>query len=404
MHRVMFVLQTTAIGGMESHVVDLAAELTRRAVQVQAVIPSADRFDPLVVRFSSAGAEVARVDTDGRNGRPAQLRQLLSLRRRMTAWRPDVVHLHLGGATGGTAVVALARLAGAVAVVTEHDVPTGRPAGLTRASRLLLDRWAHVLIAISRRNAALRIAGIRPRLDRFAVVLNGVPIPHVDDDVRSRNRREVRAEQHIGSSRTVVGSVVRLANGKGLPDLIRAFASVHSSSPNCDLLLVGDGPLRSELEALADSFGIADVVHFAGNQREPGRFLDAFDVFALAVPEGSGSIAVLEAMARGVPSLITFGGPEEAIRPNDSGVWGPPNDPEGLAAALAPLVENAELRARFGRAAAAHVQRHYSVSRVADDLLELYSFARRGVAVGLRADAPADARPGDRARPASAGT
>lgn len=400
----MFVLQTTAIGGMESHVVDLAAELTRRAVLVRAVIPNAAAFDPLADRFQCVGAEVARLDTDARSGRRAQIGQLLRLGSRMTGWRPDVVHLHLGGATGGTAVVALARLARAVAVVTEHDVPSAHPTGLARASRLLLDRWTHVLIAISRRNAALRIARSRPALDRFAVVLNGVPIPYVDGDVRSRNRQEVRAEHRIGSDRIVVGCLVRLADGKGLSDLIRAFASVHSASGNCHLLLVGDGPLRSELESLADSLRIADVVHFAGNQRRPDRFLDAFDVFALAVPEGSGSIALLEAMARGVPSVITFGGPEEAIRPNESGVWGPPNDPVGLAAALAPLVEDVELRTRLGRAAAAHVRRHYSVSRVADDLLELYGSARRGVAVGLRADAPADARPGDRARPVSAGT
>jgi len=96
------------------------------------------------------------------------------------------------------------------------------------------------------------------------------------------------------------------------------------------------------LEALVDSLRVADVVHFAGNQRQPGRFLDAFDVFVLAVPEGSMSIALLEAMARGVASLITFCGPEEAIRPDETGVCGPPNDPVGLAAALAPIVQGSK--------------------------------------------------------------
>ena len=393
----MFVLQTTTIGGMESHCVDLAAELSRRSVAIEAVVPAAKMFDALADRFHSAGAAVERIDTDGRDGRLKQVGRLLRLGIRMRKCRPDVVHLQTGGATGGTAVVALARLAGAVAVVTEHDVPVERPARLARASRFLLDRWAQVLIAVSRRNAALRVARIRPCIDRFAVVLNGVPIPEIDDRTRAENRASTRREHGIGLDRIVVGSVVRLAGGKGLPDLIRAFAAVHATSDSCELLLVGDGPLRGELEALVDSLRVADVVHFAGNQRQPGRFLDAFDVFVLAVPEGSMSIALLEAMARGVASLITFCGPEEAIRPDETGVCGPPNDPVGLAAALAPIVQDERLRERLGQAAATHVRHHYSVSRVADDILDLYAAGGRGsIPRGLRSDAPLDARPGHR--------
>ena len=322
--RLMLVLQTTTVGGMESHCVDLAAEFARRSVRLQAVIPTAQVFDPLADRFRNAGADVRRMDTDGRNGRLTQVGQLFRLGIQMREFGPEVVHLQTGGATGGTAVVALARLAGAIAVVTEHDVPVERPARLARASRFWLDRWAHVLIAVSRRNAALRVARIRPSLERFAVVLNGVPIPEIETEARSTNRASVRNDYRVGPDRIVVGSVVRLADGKGLPELIRAFAIVNGTIGRSELILVGDGPLRAELEALVDSLGITDVVHFAGNQRQPGRFLDAFDIFVLAVPEGSMSIALLEAMARGVPSLITFCGPEEAIRPDETGVCGPP--------------------------------------------------------------------------------
>jgi len=395
----MFVLQTTAVGGMESHCVDLAGELARRSITVRAVVPSDDGFNALADRFRSANVQVDRIDTDGRNGRRSQVAQLFRLAIHMRTFAPDVVHLQTGGATGGTAVVALARLAGAAAVVTEHDVPIERPTQQARASRSLLDRWVNVLIAVSRRNAALRAARIRPSADRFAVVLNGVPIPEIGPEERRENRQTVRLEHGIPSDRVVLGSLVRLAEGKGLPELIRAFALVHASAGRCELLLVGDGPLRGELTELTKSLGVADMVHFAGNQRHPGKYLDAFDVFVLAVPEGSMSIALLEAMARGLPSLITFCGPEEAIRPDETGVCGPPNDPAGLAAALAPMIEDANLRERLGRAAASHVRLHYSVSRVADDILDLYASARRGVTPpGLRADASVDPRPGNRQR------
>jgi glycosyltransferase involved in cell wall biosynthesis len=397
--RVMFVLQSTAIGGMESHCVDLAAELARRGHAVFAVVPNGETFDPLADRFAASRSTVRQLNTDDRSGRIPQIRELLRFSRLLAAVRPDVVHLHLGGATGGTAVVALARLFGAVAVVTEHDVPAEHPGPLAKASRFVLDRLAHVLIAVSRRNAGIRLGRIAPRAKTFAVVLNGVPLPDLDEGLQLANRASVRDEYGIPYERVLLGSVVRLAEGKGLRELLPAIAKLRHTGDDADLMLVGDGPLRSELEDLSASLGIANIVHFVGNQREPGRFVDAFDAFVLPVPVGSMSIALLEAMARGVAPLITFCGPEEAVCHAETGLCGPPNDPAGLAEALRPLVRDRELSDRLGRAAASHVRTHYSVSRVAGDVLDLYAAGRSGLLpADLLATAPVDPRPGDRSR------
>jgi glycosyltransferase involved in cell wall biosynthesis len=395
--RVMFVLQTTAIGGMESHCVDLAAEYVRRGIDVMAVVPRDSAFDTLGERFGSAGCAVERADTDSRSGRWQQARQLLRFTRRARRFAPNVVHLQTGGATGGTAVVLLARALGAAAIVTEHDVPSEIVPARVRLSRLVLDRLTHVLIAVSRRNARLRSERIAPMADKFAVVLNGVPLPDLDAATRLANRHAVRQEYGIGAERVLLGSVVRLADGKGIPVLLDALARLRDDGHDCDLMLVGDGPLRGELERQCASLGISGAVRFAGNQRQPGKFVDAFDAFVLPVPAGSMSIALLEAMARGVTPAITFCGPEEAIRPDQTGICAPPNDPIGLAQALAPIVADAALRDRLGAAAAEHVRKHYSVARVADDALDLYRVASGAkIPSRLRADAPADARPGDR--------
>lgn len=397
--RVMFVLQSTAIGGMESHCVDLAAELARRGHDVFGVVPAGAPFDPLAERFAAGRTAVRRLNTDGRAGRIAQVFDLLRLSRLLSAVRPNVVHLHLGGATGGTAVVALSRLFGAVTVVTEHDVPGEKTRPLARASRFVLDRLAHVLVAVSRRNAGIRLSRIEPRRKSFAVVLNGVPLPDLDEKMKQANRESIREEYGIPSERVLLGSVVRLAEGKGLRDLLQAVAKLKNSGDEADLMLVGDGPLRGELEGLTVSLGIDKIVHFVGNQRQPGRFVDAFDAFVLAVPVGSMSIALLEAMARGVAPLITFCGPEEAVCHAETGLCGPPNDPAGLAEALRPLVRDRDLSQRLGRAAASHVRTHYSVSRVADDVLDLYAAGPSGVLpADLLATAPVDPRPGHRSR------
>jgi glycosyltransferase involved in cell wall biosynthesis len=387
--RVMLVLQSTSVGGMETHCVDIAAELARRGVEVMAIVPEPDAFDDLVTRFLRAGALVQRLDTHGLRGRSRQAVRLFSLVQIGTRWRPDVVHTHTGGATGGLAVVLAARhAAGAMTVITEHDVPVASPSRHQRLTRWTMDRQAHAIIAVSKRNARLRADRLATPSHKLASILNGVPIANVSQAVRGHNRRDTRAEMGIESQDVVLGSLVRLAQGKGLHDLLRAFAIARLASYK--LLLVGDGPLRGELEALAAELGIAGDVRFAGHRAEPEPYLDAMDAFVLAVPEGSMSVALLEAMARGLPPVITFCGPEEPVLDGETGLCAPPSDPGGLAMVLRRLLADGDLRERLGRGAAAHTRRHFSIERVVDDLAEVYSDGIRGVPARLRADRAPD--------------
>ncbi len=394
--RVLFVLQSTAIGGMETHCVDLVAEYARRGIEIHVVLPRAASLDPLVDRFRSGGASVLRITTDARAGRTAQLSGLIAYGRLIRQLRPDVVHLQTGGATGGLAPIAIARVIGdAVVAITEHDVPAPSPGRVQRVARFVMDRCAHLIISVSRRNAKLRRERIAPPERKFVSILNGVPLPDVTPDMRARNREVARRELGINANAVVLGSLVRLAEGKGLDDLLRAFA-IARRDVAFELLLVGDGPLRDELGDLADELGIGVHTHFAGHQDNPERFLDAMDAFVLPVPVGSMSIALLEAMARGLAPIITFCGPEEAVVPDETGLCAPPLDPDGLATALVRMVRDAPLRAKLATAAAAHVRDHYSVGRVASDTVAAYEAAEAGaMPARLLASAPADASPGE---------
>jgi len=194
----------------------------------------------------------------------------------------------------------------------------------------------------------------------------------------------------------VIGSVVRLAPGKGLATLLRAIGVVVKRV-DARLLLVGSGPLDSEVRRMACDLGIEDKVVMTGHQPDPGIFVDAMDIFVLAVPVGSGSIALLEAMARGKPPVITFGNGEEAVVPGKTGLWVPPDDPAALAAALVRLSSDPDLRSRLGRSAARHVRQHFSIERFVDDLVDVYLAARAGsIPEGLRVTDPADREPGAR--------
>jgi glycosyltransferase involved in cell wall biosynthesis len=127
-------------------------------------------------------------------------------------------------------------------------------------------------------------------------------------------------------------------------------------------------------------------VHFAGHQPNSAPYLDAMDMFVLPVPSGSMSIGLLEAMARGLPSIITFGGPEEAVIDCVTGLTSPPHDPPALAKTIEKLANNPELRRALGEAGSAHVRAGYSVGRVADDLLMVYRCRRSPLPGRLLAD------------------
>jgi len=388
--RVALILQSTSLGGMETHVADAAEEFVRRGLTVIVIVPTAAIYDELAQRIAHGGAGVYRFNTDGIVGRLSQMRNLLRLAEIFREWRPDVVHVHTGGATGGLAALVVSRLLTARAtVITEHDVPPEVPGLYQRLMRTAMDRFADAVIAVSRRNAKLRAARIPLPERKLAAVLNGAPttrVPVVAE--RQDNRRRLRAQLSIDSNALVIGSLVRLAEGKGLQDLVRAFAIVCRDQPRT-LLLVGDGPLRSQLVDLARDLGVAGHVRFAGHQSEATQFLDAMDVFVLAVPAGSMSMALLEAMARGLPSVITYCGPEEPVIDGETGLCAPPTDPAGLARVLERISNEPALRSRLGRAAEVHVARHFSVQRVADDLLELYRVCRASkVPDRLRASGP----------------
>jgi L-malate glycosyltransferase len=393
--RVLLVVPTTQFGGMETHCIDLAAEYARRGLEVAAMIPKTGDLGPLKTRFQAAGARVQCFDMDARRGRLAQSRDWPKLVSGMQSWHPDVVHVHNGGPSGGVSLIAAARCAeSATVILTEHNPPPESVPLRQRVLRPLMDRWSHALVAVSRRNARLRAERMGAAPEKFAVVQNGVPVRAAAPAESSDNRRSIRTRYGIDEAAMVIGGVVRLVEGKGLHDLVRAFAVVAGQIP-ADLLLVGDGPLRQDLELLGVTLNISEHVHFVGQHDDPYPFLDAMDLFALAVPDGSMSIALLEAMGRGVPPVITFWGPEEAVIDNETGLAAPPNDPDGLAQVLLRAARDGALRGRLAAAATAHVARHFSVSRVADDLLELYEAAGAGtIPERLRFDAPPNPRPG----------
>ncbi|WP_040789536.1 glycosyltransferase family 4 protein [Neomegalonema perideroedes] len=197
---------------------------------------------------------------------------------------------------------------------------------------------------------------VKPHKLRFTP--NGVETAHF---ARAGADRSPAANRPL-----VVGSVGALRPEKRFDRLLRVFSALAAERDDLRLLLVGDGPERAALEALAAKLGIARLVEFAGAQSEVAPFYARMDAFALTSDTEQAPLALIEAMASGLPAAATEVGDVSAmLSPGNRPYVASADDETGLARRLAALMGDAELRERLGGANAARVAAEYDVSAMA---------------------------------------
>ncbi len=188
------------------------------------------------------------------------------------------------------------------------------------------------------------------RLQRRSEVLeHGVML----DDVRSRwDRVGVRAELGIGPDEIVVGTVANFRAQKDYPNLLAAARLLADREVGVRIVAVGQGPQEAEMRALHAKLGLGDRVVLLGQRDDAVRVLSGCDIFAMASNNEGLPVALMEALALGLPVVATaVGGIPEAVTDGVEGHLVPPRNPERLASAIQDLVEHPERRAEFAAAA-----------------------------------------------------
>jgi glycosyltransferase involved in cell wall biosynthesis len=215
---------------------------------------------------------------------------------------------------------------------------------------------ADAVVAVSR-SVALQVA----QFDPF-VVYAGVAM--------------AREEAHIrrsASEAIVIGTACRLVPLKGLVYLLRAVASLRPEFRNLRLEIAGRGPLQGDLRREADQLGLAEQVSFLGWQRDLGPILRSWDIFVLPSLDEGLPIAVLNAMAEGLPVVGTsVGGLAELIEDGRTGYLVPPHDPLALARALRCLILEPERRLAQGAAGRERVRSRFSADHMVDQIRAIY--------------------------------
>jgi glycosyltransferase involved in cell wall biosynthesis len=287
------------------------------------------------------------------------------------------------------------RLRGRV-VHTVHSIASREVEGrLRRSAHWLAFRAGVAPVAICDfvAQSIFSVYGVHPR----ATIPNGIPVRAF---ARPAGTGEAwRAANGIPGDAVVFVSVARFEAPKNTAALLDAFAAL-GDRPEGILLLVGDGPLRAELEERARALGIAERVRFTGSRRDIPEVLAASDVFVLASLFEGHPLSVMEAMAAGRPVVATsVGGVPEMVRSGETGILVPTGDVAALSGALRQMLESPELRRRMGASAARTAAEHFDISRMAGAYERLYEeiLADRRTSAGwpLRDASP----PRDVARP-----
>lgn len=161
--------------------------------------------------------------------------------------------------------------------------------------------------------------------------------------------QSLREQLGIPQDALVVGSVTRLSAQKAPLDLVAAFAQIHKQWPGAWFVIVGDGPLRPEVEQELAAAGIAEQVVLTGLRRDVPELLAAFDVFVLSsLWEGLPRV-LPQAMATGLPVVCTMAdGSSEAVVPGENGFLAAKGQPEELAAGVITLLNDENLRCKMG--------------------------------------------------------
>jgi glycosyltransferase involved in cell wall biosynthesis len=205
------------------------------------------------------------------------------------------------------------------------------------------------------------------------VIENGI---RFDRYATAPDRRALRAALGLDPSRRYVVCIARFHPVKDHRMLIDAFAQVAARCPDADLLLAGDGPLRRDLEAQAASLNIAGRVRFLGVRSDVPDLLAAADVFALTSVSEAASLTLLEAMASGLPVVVTaVGGNPEIVRQGKDGYLVPRGDAHEAAAMIVRLLEGSAQASAMGDAARTRVRDRFNLQETIRRYHEHYAHA-----------------------------
>lgn len=323
----------------------------------------------------AAGYPVFPVPAMQREIRPwSDLRALVQLVRIIRQIRPAVVHTHTskGGFLGRLA----ARMAGVPVIIhTVHGFAFHE--GISKGRKLLYlnleraaARWCDRIISVNNEDRLQALSCGIAGPDKIVTIYNGIDTTPFD---RYYDRNEIRREFGAGDSNVLVGMVARLAPSKAPLDFILAAHYVLDYRNDVKFVLVGDGPLRKEIEKAVRELDRTGAVFVIGHRTDVPALLSAMDIFVMTTLWEGLPIAVLEAMAMRKPVVATdVRGPREVVRHGETGYLVPPKSPIAVGKAVLELIDRVDQAKEMGLKGRRLVEEVFNISTMTERTINVY--------------------------------
>jgi rhamnosyl/mannosyltransferase len=344
---------------MESHI-QLLCEQIKEFVNVEVIVANDERES---IEEIVDGVKVTRLST-AFNFAAAQI--CPSMIRSIRDAEADIVHIHLPNPTAILAFTASGHRGRLI--LTYHS-------DIIRQKLLGRAFWPFLRHALAKADAVIATSPnyveSSPALARFKKKCRVIPFGIDVDQFWQVDSDEVAEIRKRYGERIVLG-VGRLVYYKGFEYLVRAMRDVDAH-----LVIVGDGPLREELQAEVMKHGLSNKVTIATDVKRVQSYYHAASVFVLPSIARSEAFCIvqLEAMACGIPVINTKldSGVPFVSRHEESGLTVAPADSDALSQAINSLLENPALSAKYGDAGRDRVEREFGLDRMTFQTLELYA-------------------------------
>lgn len=361
--RVAHLHRMRGIGGSERHLLTLLPALGEHGLEPVFIglDDPASAPEPFYAQLSEAGVPFVRLACP-RDLDPALARSVVRAVRRV---RPALVHTHLVHADVYGALAAV--LTRTALVSTKHN-----------DDRFRVGPFRFVEQALTRR--AARVIAITHALARFNVEHVGLPEDKIDVVHYGLDRLPepwgANEPVALPPDARVLLAISRLVEQKGIDVAVQALAELRREHRNAVLVVLGEGPSRASLEALAGSLGVEDAVFLPGRAGDVAWWLRRAELLVHPARWEGFGLALLEAMLAELPIVATgVSAIPEIVADGETGLLVAPDDPPALARALRRVLAEPELAARLGRAALERARAEFSVERMARRTLDVYEAA-----------------------------
>jgi len=360
---VLHLIDGLTFGGAETLLRDLAAGLEKRGYRITVGYSTPG---PFVQELADKGLTLKHIPRMGLIDPIFMLRML----RLMRADPPQIVHTHLFKSDFHGRLAA--RLAGVPVVVsTLHNNDSWANNWLLGHIYGATARWADRLIAVSAEVKSYHLKKTGVPAQKVLVIENGVDVAAFEGHkVEAEN---IRREFGIAPDAPLLGIIGRLKPQKDLPTFLLAATEILRERPDARFLVVGDGPLRVELEAQAKELGLFPSLIFTGMRKDVPAFLASLNILVLSSLWEGLPVILLEAMAAARPVVSTaVDGIIGVALPDETALLAPPSDPSALAQACLKLIRDPQLSQQMGQAGRERVMNQYSLNVMIDHISALY--------------------------------